>query len=307
LIRCLTTALGEQREDRLRSVCIQLLGEQMNLWLAHVAVVFVATLAGCAAQTTRVDDATLPTPSGVATAPGSAPTGGSISGATTAAAARPTRSGASIALMRVGAASPTCRHVQVLLGVRDGAGFRRHKPLQVANVASLADAPVAEVELEAGEYHVVAYACIDGSGKALIIGQRARPPVDGVQIYGQSFASFTLKAGEVVNVGYLHFHASRVGTNAFGRPVRSDVAITDWPLAEIDRFKAQRPALYQRMTTRLMTATPVGPAPPTPDDCQRLKALLADGKVQQLPPQCSSSQTSITRRVKSPPVSASTQ
>ena len=63
-----------------------------------------------------------------------------------------------------------------------------------------------------------------------------------------------------------------------------DIEVTDWPLAELDRFKAKRPHIYAQMKTRLMTVTPQEPGPPRAQDCARLKALKAEGKVQQLPP-----------------------
>ena len=61
--------------------------------------------------------------------------------------------------MRVGAASPYCVNVAVLLGVREGEGFRRHQGITVMNVRSLVEPAVAEIELDPGEYHIVAYRC----------------------------------------------------------------------------------------------------------------------------------------------------
>jgi hypothetical protein len=87
-------------------------------------------------------------------------------------------------------------------------------------------------------------------------------------------------------VGYLHLVAWRHGRNTFGRPVEMDIEVSDWPLAELDRFKAKRPQIYAQMTTRLMTVIPPGPGAPGAEDCARLKALKAEGKVQQLPPEC---------------------
>ena len=209
-------------------------------------------LAGCAAQTTRVGDET------------------------TATSLASTRK--SVAIMRVGAASPECNHVQVLLAVRDGEGFRRHKPITVMNVRSVTEAPVGEIELDPDEYHVVAYACIKDKG-AKVIGDSGAT----IQSYRTSYASFRLAPGEIVNVGYLHFHARRVGANALGRPIETDIKVTDWPLAELDRFKARRGAIYAQMTTRLMT---VGESVAAAPDCPRLKALKAEGKIQNLPAAC---------------------
>jgi hypothetical protein len=185
-----------------------------------------------------------------------------------------------VAVMRVGAASPSCINVAVLLGVREGDGYRRHQGITVANVRSITEPAVAEVELDPGEYHVLAYRCQSATGSVKTVDDNA-----GGQLYRTSYASFTLQAGEIVNVGYLHLHAWRHGNNTFGRPVEMDIEITDWPLAELDRFKTKRPHIYAQMTTRLMKV-PRQSGEPGPQECARLKALLAEGKVQQLPPAC---------------------
>lgn len=220
---------------------------------AVVAAGALAFATGCA-QTSRVDD-----------------------GLTTAALAQ---SGTAVAIMRVGAASVNCVHVDVVLGVHEGPGYRARRRIQVVNVRSLTEPAVAEVELPPGEYHVLSYGCyVPRSVK--VVGDAA--PGD---LFGTSYASFVLNPGEIVNVGYLHIGVSRYGRNAFGRPVRVDIKVTDWPLEELDRFKARRPQIYAQMTTRLMTVTPRGSSPPGPEDCSRLAALKAEGKVQDLPPAC---------------------
>ena len=185
-----------------------------------------------------------------------------------------------VAVMRVGAASPDCINVAVLLGVREGGGFRRHRGLTVMNVRSLAEPAVAEVELDPGEYHVLAYRCQTAKSIKTVDDNA------GGQLYRTSFASFTLQPGEIVNVGYLRLVAWRHGRNLFGRPVEMDIEVSDWPLAELDRFKAKRPHIYAQMKTRLMTVASAEQGPPTSRDCDR--ALKTEGKVQQLPPECAS-------------------
>ncbi len=192
-----------------------------------------------------------------------------------------------VAVMRIGAASPTCKHVAVLLGTRDGDGYRRNSILQVMNVHSLVEPAVAETELAAGTYHVIGYSCHDGN-KPGVVADKADPGFLATPgTYRTSYAQFGIQAGEIVNVGFLHFHASKVGTNAFGRPVRTNVTISDWPLAELDRFKQKRPQIYAQMVTRLMTATDNASDKTSVDDCARLSALRTEGKVQTLPPTCS--------------------
>ena len=192
-----------------------------------------------------------------------------------------------VAVMRVGAASPSCINVAVLLGVREGDGYRRHQGITVANVRSITEPAVAEVELDPGEYHVLAYRCQTAKGTTTLDDKS-----DG-QLYRTSYASFVLHSGEVVNVGYLHVGASRVGRSSFGRPVEADIDVTDWPLAELDRFKAKRPNIFAQMTTRLMKVTAREQGEP---DCDRLKALMAEGKVQQLPPACMPPATAARRK-----------
>jgi hypothetical protein len=187
-----------------------------------------------------------------------------------------------VAVMRVGAASPSCINVAVLLGVREGEGFRRHQGLTVMNVRSLTEPAVAEVELDPGEYHVLAYRCQTQKGIKTVHDTADMPGV-----YRTSLASFVLHSGEIVNVGYLHVEAWRDGRNTFGRPTKVEIEVTDWPLNELDRFKARRPHIYAQMKTRLMTVTPAGQGPPTGQECARLRTLKAEGKVQELPRECS--------------------
>jgi hypothetical protein len=222
----------------------------VRLWLVAAAGM---VLAGCT-QTSRVDDS-------VST--------GSLAETRKA-----------VAVMRVGAASPDCINVAVLLGVREGEGFRRRQGLTVMNVRSLTEPAVAEVELEPGEYHVLAYRCQTKKGITTIADG------DGGQLYRTSYASFALQPGEIVNVGYLHLVAWRRGRNAIGRPVDMDIEVTDWPLAELDRFKAKRPHIYAQMKTRLMTVNAPESGSLSSQDCARLRSLKNEGKVQALPPEC---------------------
>src|SRR6476620_10796701 len=92
-----------------------------------------------------------------------------------------------VAIMRVGAASPSCINVAVLLGVREGDGFRRHQGLTVMNVRSITEPAVAEVELDPGEYHVVAYRCQSKQGV-----KQVDDNAGNTQLYRASYASFTL-------------------------------------------------------------------------------------------------------------------
>lgn len=126
---------------------------------------------------------------------------------------------------------------------------------------------------------MVGFNCGTGKSVKLVSGGRER------DLYRSSFASLTLAPGEIVNVGYIHMNASFYGRSALGRPVRIDVRISDWPVADLERYKSSRPAIYQQMTTRLMTATPRSGAPDQPS-CSKILALKAEGKVAAVPASC---------------------
>jgi hypothetical protein len=183
-----------------------------------------------------------------------------------------------VALVRIGSASPNCKNVAVLLGIREGEGYRRHQAITVVNERSLSEAPVAEVELAAGVYHVIGYSCHTDKGPQMIVEHV------GGTLYRKSYAHFQIDAGEILNIGYFHFGASHEGRSLFGRPVRTDVEVSEWPLAEIERFKLKRPTIYAQMITRLMT---VGDAAANVGQtCDTWAKLKAERKVQDVPPEC---------------------
>lgn len=189
-------------------------------------------------------------------------------------------SGKAVAILRIGSASSVCINVAVLFGTREGEGYRRGQSINVANVNSILEPAVAEVEMDAGEHHIIGYACAKAHGVSIVAHK-----TDG-QIYGTSLASFRLEPGEIVNLGYLQINVSRYGRNAIGRPIDTRVGVVDWPLAELERYKQKRPEIYAKMTTRLLTITDDGPHAPTAGECTTLKAMQAQGKVQTLPPSC---------------------
>jgi len=219
------------------------------------ATAIVLGLTACA-QTSRVDDAQV-TPQALAS------------------------KGTGVAVMRLGAASHLCQHVQVLIGVREGNHFRGVHGVKVAHVRSVSESAVAEVELPPEEYHFLAYRCFDKNGAPMTVSDKS----DVANVYRTSIAKFTVKAGEVVNIGYLHYNAVKTRSSMFGRPIRQEVEVSDWPLEELERFRKNRPEIYARMTTRLMQVT-LGDEPLSEGDCGRLRELQREGKVAKLPETC---------------------
>jgi hypothetical protein len=224
-------------------------------WFRCAFLAFAALAAGCATGTSRVGDDL------------------------TATALSQNRK--AVALIKLGAADPLCGTLAAGIGVREGSNFRHVQSARIVRKAG--DAAVAELELGPGEYHVVSYACAKRGGAMLLA-----EPV-GTGLYRKSYASFSIAPGEVLNVGYLQLvpmGSAQVAHNAHVMQVR--LAVTDWPLAELDRFKQQRPQLYAQMKTRLMKVHRV--QPPTVQQiqaaCAEIRRLQAAGKIQDLPLIC---------------------
>lgn len=224
-------------------------------WIRCAFLALAALAAGCATGTSRVGDDLTST---------------SLS-----------QNKKAVALIKLGAADPLCGTLAAGIGVREGSNFRRVQFARIVRKAG--DTAVAEMELGAGEYHVVSYACAKRGGAMLLA-----EPVGG-GLYRKSYASFSIAPGEVLNVGYLQLvpmGSAQIAHNTHVMQVR--LAVTDWPLAEIDRFKQQRPHLYAQMKTRLMKVHRV--EPPTVQQvraaCAEMRRLQAAGKIQDLPLIC---------------------
>lgn len=230
----------------------------MRILLRTVAVLVAGVaMAGCA-TTSRIDDASLATGSTTRTTKG-------------------------IALVKIGAAVNSCTTASVNLGTRDGTRFKDVTTLSVAGLNSPTQPAVAEVELAPGEYHVTGYTCVTPRGEVMRIVPK--PQLSG---RAESFASFSIAAGEVVNAGFLMLAPVRAIPIGAGPVVDWQILVRDWPIDEVNRFKAQRPQLYATMQARLMTVTKVPPvtAAQVASACEPHKKLQAEGKIQELPPLC---------------------
>ena len=181
-----------------------------------------------------------------------------------------------VAIMQIGAVSTQCSVANAIIGVRDGTGYKPVRTLRIVNGQAAALPRVAEAELDPGEYHIIGYICATGLGGGTVLAV-----ADQGKFY-RSYATFTLAAGEIINIGYLRLNPLPFMTNVYA------VNVTDWPLEELERFKIQRPAIFSQMTTRLAT---VIKRDPTLDAqmkvvCERAKGMVAEGKMSALPPAC---------------------
>ncbi len=189
-----------------------------------------------------------------------------------------------VAIMKIDAVSHDCLSASVTLGRRDGDAFAPAETLRVAGPRVPNRSNVAEAELAAGEYHVVAYTCQLGARFYSMMRMEGGK-------YRSSYASFSVAAGEVVNVGHLKIIPLAVSQQVQNVRVTNNVmhvTVTDWSMTDLEGFKKERPALYGQMQTRLAAVTKAGPMTEAQRQelCQKAKQLKADGKVQNLPPLC---------------------
>jgi hypothetical protein len=193
-----------------------------------------------------------------------------------------TQSRKAVALIMLGAYDPMCTVLQAGIGVREGETYRFVQTARIQR--SVNETAVAELELGTGEYHVVSFTCNRPRGGVSHLAESL-----GGGVFKKSYASFSLAPGEILNVGYLQLvpmASTQVSYNT--RVVAVRVAVTDWPLSELERFKQQRPNLYAHLKTRLMTVPKV--EPPTMEQvqarCADMRRLQAEGKLQNLPALC---------------------
>ena len=202
--------------------------------------------------------------------------GGKINDALTDSATLQTNHEA-VALIRFAPPDPACSALGMQIGVAEGNLYR---PLQTLRLKQLAVTNVMEARLAPGTYHVLSMTCVHG--KAL----HTMWEPEGNGLLRRSYATFTVSAGEVVNLGEIR--AVRVGRPAGVHGSFKDVKIeiADWPLSELDRYRSQRPKLFAQMKTRLMTVDGAATSPGA--RCAELRVLQAAGKVQSLPAECAS-------------------
>ena len=164
-----------------------------------------------------------------------------------------------------------CRQQVLLLGTREGNGHRVVAKLMATGAAPATTANAAETELAAGEYQLLGYVC-QRARSFVNVGNEGGP-------YTSSLGRFTVKGGEVVNIGHLVFTRAQKDVK---------VEVSDWALADLNRYRDERPKLFAGMTTRLVelkAGVPM-PAAEKSEKCDQLAELKAAGKVQGLPKGC---------------------
>ena len=178
-----------------------------------------------------------------------------------------------VAVMQFEMPNETCSMNYMWIGTREGEGHRLVRMLYAKGSPSPTTANAAEIELESGEYQVLGFLC-KRPRSVVTFGSQGGPQT-------ASYASFTVRSGEIVNVGRISFRAVQ-GT----RDIKAEVG--DWSLEDLKRYRDERPTLYAGMQTRLMTLKLGVPLVGRELDerCADLKVMQASGKLQQLPKGC---------------------
>lgn len=220
----------------------------MRLFVSALASLL---LAGCA-QTTRIDDAQI----------------------TKSLAQQKT----GVALLKIGGGHPICT---ADISARENDAFRRVKHVVIANKRD--EAPVAEMELPPGEYHLTMLFCHTATNQKVFLGDMM-----SIGTSSTSYASFSVGPGEVVNVGAIRFVPLRISSNFLYRTLHVDLVVNDWSLDDIENFRQKRPQLYSNMRTRLMSVTSRKQLTPevVHEKCKEIRKLKAEGKLQNVPAVC---------------------
>ena len=148
----------------------------------------------------------------------------------------------SVAILRAGVPDEPCPAAFIGIGRQVDGGFQLVQRVMIVN-SLVEHGSVPQVELEAGEYHIVSFTCQRGRSREFV--QHVDPRRPGHFL--KSFASFTLGPGEIVNVGDLRILRSRL--------VRELVVFeaADLPPQAHAKLKQDRPNIFAQMKTRLMS------------------------------------------------------
>lgn len=111
---------------------------------------------------------------------------------------------------------------------------------------------VAQAELKAGKYYIVNYSCYIKRQYQSITLQLlpANRIVNSQTQFKDAIASFTVKPGEVVNVGRLSFaNAGNVGGYGYSR---TNAQVSDLTKEQYDWLAENKPNIYGKMVKRTM-------------------------------------------------------
>lgn len=150
-----------------------------------------------------------------------------------------------------------CHTMRAMLAKPDGSG--RYAQAEWVNVKFITNRPKepSQIVLAAGDYGFVELEC-QGAQKQVYAAQRVRlgNPVDrSGSVYERPIATFSIKAGEIVDVGSLQLPSRQVGPYGGQRPVFNAV-VTPMPDLYLQNLAASKPNIHGARVARLMKAPP---------------------------------------------------
>ncbi len=169
-----------------------------------------------------------------------------------------------VALMRASFSSRNCAAEYYTLAQKVGKQPYPYRKLNHVRTPIplfyMAGPSVAQVELKAGKYYIVDYSCniIDSNytmrttRSTTITLRPDRTKINDTYHYKRAITSFTVKPGEVVNVGYLYLGTVGGYIQGVTHSGRANFSVTDLPKKHYEWLKSNRPNLYRKMVKRTM-------------------------------------------------------
>lgn len=157
-----------------------------------------------------------------------------------------------------------CLRMQVTLAQRQDDAFKEMRQVVLAK-GKYDKHMIAQVELEAGEYHIVRWECFH-IRERIVLGKDEHGISFGGRRYKKSLARFTIGRGEIVNLGAIYL--------VYVAPGVVHLAGGDLPTKEMDGFRQVHPKLSAQMISRpFEVAEPVIPPAQRLAYCRRMKEL----------------------------------
>lgn len=163
-----------------------------------------------------------------------------------------TRTKSGVAVMTVGLVDGRCPGGIVTIGQEKNGEYERvgsiHSQLDKHIVGFDPAKDIMQIELPAGRYHIVHWACTKSAGYNRTLTYSIGNLEGAARIWGGNFrkslAAFDVSAGEVVDIGHLKI------MEAAGGAVQLEVA--SLPKVALDHFRTTHPRLSALMATRSM-------------------------------------------------------
>ena len=153
--------------------------------------------------------------------------------------------GTAVAILTVSSDDDPCSVATLQLARKTAIGFEPTTSVEIDSQPASSNAVLA---LPVGEHHIVSYRC-SHSQTTTTVGQKKGTFLGFGGSYPKSLASFTLAAGEIVNIGHL-----RILPVGLANIVT--FTVQDQPEAVVEKLKTSKPKLFANMQTRLMTIMP---------------------------------------------------